>query len=59
MLTKTPANDKRNEDAIAAEENVQNPTNSAVAEAPSTSSAAKQQSQPAPSAPPSTLTKDL
>ena len=33
---KAPAKDKRNEDAIAAEENVQSPTNYAVAEAPST-----------------------
>ena len=56
VWTKSPAKDKRNEDAIPAEENVQSPTNSAVAEAP-TSSAGKQQSQPAPSAPPSTLTK--
>ena len=56
VWTKTPAKHKRNEDAIAAEENVQSPTNSAVAEAPSTSSTGEQQSQPAPSAPPSTVT---
>ena len=57
LWTKTPTKDKRNEDAIAAAENVPSPTNSAVAEAPTTSSAGKQQSQPAPSAPPSTLTE--